>query len=147
MPDEDFKEQLMMHKGVISAIYQGKGLPQSTIEMYTKMYQTVEQWINEHVFGMVSQTQFNAAQQLGMFAANLGVSPNQIELMLKALESGTMKFDIFSERLKNLTDEAFNAKMQLNIESVIMRVAEKRGLIALQQQQQTVLPQTQTESA
>lgn len=133
MPDEDFKEQLMMHKGVISAIYQGKGLPESTIEMYTKMYQSVEQWINEHVFGMISQTQLSAAQQLGMFAANLGVSQNQIELMLQALEKGTMKFDVFSERLKDLTDEAFNLKMQTNIEAVIMRVAEKKGLVAPQQ--------------
>lgn len=140
MPDEDFKEQLMQHKGVISAVYQGKGLPQTVIDMYTQMFQSVEKWINENVFGVVSQTQISAAQQLGLFARNLGVNENQIEIMLKALENGSMKYDIFQQRLKELTDEAFNLKMRQNIEATIMSVMQQKGLIA-------PAPATQTQPA
>ena len=130
MPDNDFKEQLMLHKGLISAIYQGHGLPESVIAEYTQMYQAVENWINEHVFGMVSGQQLDTAKQLGLFARGLGVNESQITIMLEALNNGRTTYDKFSEQLKELTDKAFSNKMTVNMENVMMAFMEKRGLIA-----------------
>jgi len=107
--DEDLKEFMLGHKGKISAIYQLKALSTEDAIQYRKMYDNVDKWLCEKVFGMASED----AQAQARIAQKFGVDPERLETMLETLQSGKMTMQTFDEQLTT----AINAAQQKTLET------------------------------
>jgi integrase len=111
--DEDLKEFMLGHKGKISAVYQLKALSIEDAQQYRKMYDNVDKWLCEKVFGMASEDAQAQAQAQARIAQKFGVDPERLETMLETLQSGKMTMQAFDEQLTT----AINAAQQKTLES------------------------------
>ena len=124
--DEDLKEFLMNHKGKISATYGLKGIHQSVERQneVLRKYQCVDDWINENIFGAISDNDKKIAQILSTQAKALGVNENKIRNMMEIFSAGNMSV----EDLQKSIASAINESYTLKIEDTVLRILKKRGV-------------------
>jgi len=111
--DEDLKEFMLGHKGKISAIYQLKALSTEDSTAYRKMYDNVDKWISEQIFGSASPETLVRSRAQAEIAERFGCEPEKLKAMLEALTLGTMTAAQYDSELST----AINAAQARNLES------------------------------
>ncbi len=118
----------MGHKGKVSMIYQVKGLTKEDEKTYRDMYvKACDSFINEQIFGTVTREQKTIVQALGAFAAQQGVDIEEIEAIMKTLESGKMTFEQFNAQLTQLTKEVQEVKIEQRFAKLFAREYAKHN--------------------
>jgi hypothetical protein len=110
--DKDLKEQLMGHKGEISAVYGFRGLSAEKIADFERLYSVVDKFIDENIFGSLSDTDRKIAIAQTGLAQSLGVSPENIAEIMQALDAGKMSLTQFNEAISRAVNDAYQAKLQ-----------------------------------
>jgi len=111
--DEDLKEFMLGHKGKISAIYQLKALSAEDSLAYRKMYDNVDKWISEQIFGSASPENLVRSKAQAEIAERFGCEPEKLKAMLEALTLGTMSAQEYDAQLTT----AINTAQQKSLES------------------------------
>lgn len=113
MEDVDLKEFMMGHKGSISAVYQFRGLPEEKEARYRQEYvKHVDSWIDQNIFGSLSDMDRKIAMVLSSQAESLGVPKEKINEILRILESGKMTLKTFQLRLNRVIQKSFEEKLE-----------------------------------
>lgn len=124
--DEDFKEFLMGHKGEISAVYQKKGLsPEKEKEYLDKYMRTVNEWIDEKIFGKPSKQEIDKAEMLASFARNLGVPDEKINAIFDLLKTGQMTPEQFEQELNITVQKQLEKQMENKFEQMFVKLNKK----------------------
>jgi len=114
--DEDLKEFMLGHKGKISAIYQLKALSTEDAQQYRRMYENVDSWISENVFGSASPEGLTRAKAQAEIAERFGCPPEQLKTMLEALTLGKMTTAQYDTELTSAMNAAQERQLAVKFE-------------------------------
>jgi hypothetical protein len=117
--DKDLKEQFMGHKGEISAVYGFRGLSTEKIAEFERLYGVVDRFIDENIFGSLSDTDRKIAVAQTGLAQSLGVSPEKVAEILAVLDSGKMSLTQFNESISRAVNESYQAKLQETVRQYV----------------------------
>lgn len=124
--DEDLKEFMLGHKGKISMIYQMKALTHEDKTEYLKQYRIVDRWINEKIFGLVSNEELSTASAMATFAESIGVSKDRIAAIYDLLTKSKLRLEDYEKQLKTLTQETMTNNMKTQIRNMMQEIAHEK---------------------
>ena len=122
--DEDLKEFMLGHKGKISAIYQLKALSTEDAQQYRRMYENVDSWISENVFGSASPEKLVRSKAQAEIAERFGVDAEQLKAMLDALTLGKMTAAQYDNELTTAINAAQQRSLETKFEALFKKYTE-----------------------
>jgi integrase len=123
--DEDLKEFMLGHKGKISMIYQMKALTHEDKSEYLKQYRSVNKYINEKIFGLISNEELNTAQAMATFAESIGVPKERIAAIYDLLMKSKLRLVDYEKQLKTLTQETMTNTMKAQIRNMMQEIQQE----------------------
>jgi hypothetical protein len=117
--DKDLKEQFMGHKGEISAVYGFRGLSEEKIADFERLYSPVDRFIDENIFGSLSDTDRKIAVAQTSLAQSLGVSQDKIAELIGVLDAGKMSLTQFNESISRAINESYQSKLQETVRQYV----------------------------
>ena len=124
--DDDLKEQLMGHKGKISAVYQFRGLSDEQEKEYRMIYSIIDTYIDENVFGSLTETDRKIADTLDTMAHTLGVDVDQVAAIRAILEQGKMSLDQYRGRLESVIQKVSSERLQGMVNSAVSKAIQRQ---------------------
>ena len=113
----------MGHKGTIASIYDLQGLSRADETRYIQIYKSsVENWLNENIFGTVKSEDEKIAKSLISFAQSLGVNGEKLQKLMAIFETGTMSLQQLRNQLKNLTEETLRSQIRDIVQEELKKV-------------------------
>jgi hypothetical protein len=126
--DEDLKEFMLGHKGKISAIYQLKALSTEDAKVYRRMFENIDSWICENVFGSATPEGLTRAKVQAELAQQFGVNAEQLKQMIDALTQGKITQANFDSDLTKLIEAAQQRNLETKFETLFKKyVTERRA--------------------
>jgi len=117
--DKDLKENLMGHKGEISAVYGFRGLNAEKIGDFERLYSVVDRFIDENIFGSLSDTDRKIAVAQTGLAQSLGVSAERVAEILGTLDSGKMSLTQFNEAIGRAVNDSYQTKLEASVKRYV----------------------------
>jgi len=126
--DEDLKEFMLGHKGKISAIYQLKALSAEDAKQYRRMFENVDSWICENIFGSATPESLTRAKAQAELAQQFGVNAEQLKQMIDALTQDKITQANFDSDLTKLIETAQQRSLETKFETLFKKyVTERRA--------------------
>ncbi|MCJ7430048.1 hypothetical protein MUO83_02375 [Candidatus Bathyarchaeota archaeon] len=125
--DEDLKEFMLGHKGKISMLYQFKSLTAEDCVTYRKMFDNVDKWISQNIFGMIGDEDLSKAKAQAEIAEKFGVNAEQLKAMLEALRIGKMTATQYDSELTAAIAQAQQKTLESKFETLFKAYMEKHA--------------------
>jgi integrase len=119
--DEDLKEFMLGHKGKISAVYQLKALSTEDAVQYRKMYDNVDKWICENIFGTATTEGLVRAKAQSELALKFGADPTQTKQLVDALTVGEMTIEQYDRDLTKAIEQAQTKSLEAKFEMLFSK--------------------------
>ena len=125
--DKDLKEQLMGHKGTISAVYQFRGLSPEKEDEFRKEYMKVDRWIDENIYGALSETDRKIAIAQSTLAETLGVPKEKVAEILNLLDEGKITLEQFNKTIAIQIQQSYREQIKDEIKKLIKEEIKNNG--------------------
>ena len=125
--DEDLKEFLMGHKGKISSVYQFRGLAPEKEDEFRRLYMKVDRFIDESIFGALSETDRKIAVAQAMLAETLGVPKEKVAEIMKLLDAGKITLEQFNKAIAIQIQQSYREQIKDEIKKIIKEEIKNNG--------------------
>ena len=115
--DKDLKEFMLGHKPKVgNGLYTLKGLTSQKLAEWTEKYtNSVENWVNEQIFGISRKNNFEGV--LLEILRDMGTSKRDLGDLERDLEQGKLEQEAFKVKIKGLINDAYERRIKEKFDS------------------------------